>query len=421
MIHEGKMINANKDSKIKMDFNLLMSGTWVLEKRGSQILHKFEKNIGEGKVIIYNALDVPSTLDSKVLDFLMLKAQENDWTKEIVTGSLRQIAREIGTGVDRRRLNRLKKSFKILVNTRIEFHNCFIDTGVMRHFEGSFEVIDIGILSSYSFKRIQGRGNPIVVKVVFDDNFLTLCKHSLGYKLVPYAPINGLRDTAYALYKWAWRWYDAKQGYGERWIGNGKKLVEWYKNELNSTGRYKYPSEVLRRIKRAIDQLNNHPEVPFNFFLQEENGLYRLILFHKRRLTLKKTVPFDTLPLFLKEALLNLVKEKPQIKNPLALVRSMTKKDIEKLLEKVMTVSIPKDVWDFITRDIIAKTHNKNEKREFEKVILSTNIAESDIIILFKESDFQRTKLISMLFDAFVPEWRNSLEKASIFLSKTRK
>ena len=60
---------------IKIDFNLLMSGTWVLEKKGKQTIHKFEKELGEGKVVIYNALDVPSVLDSKVLDYLMVKSQ----------------------------------------------------------------------------------------------------------------------------------------------------------------------------------------------------------------------------------------------------------------------------------------------------------------------------------------------------------
>jgi len=83
------------DTKIKIDFNLLMSGTWVLEKKGKQQIHKFEKELGNGKVVIYNALDVPSPLDSKVLDFLMVKAQEKDWAKEIEIGSLRQIAKEV--------------------------------------------------------------------------------------------------------------------------------------------------------------------------------------------------------------------------------------------------------------------------------------------------------------------------------------
>ena len=137
-----------KSSKIKIDFNLLMSGTWVLEKKAKQTIHKFEKDLGAGKVVIYNALDVPSPLDSKVLDYLMVKAQEEDWPKELVIGSIRQILRELGITPNNKQTNRIKRALEILVNTRLCFMDCFIDTGVMRHFEGRVTLVNIGILSS---------------------------------------------------------------------------------------------------------------------------------------------------------------------------------------------------------------------------------------------------------------------------------
>ena len=58
-------VNLDNNAKIKVDFNLLQSGTWVLEKKGNQRIHYFEKKIGNGRTIIYNALDVPSPIDSK--------------------------------------------------------------------------------------------------------------------------------------------------------------------------------------------------------------------------------------------------------------------------------------------------------------------------------------------------------------------
>jgi hypothetical protein len=411
--------DANKDFKIKIDFNLLMSGTWVLEKRGNRTVHKFEKNLGNGKVIIYNALAVPSTLDSKVLDFLMLKAQENDWQKEISTGSLRQVAKEIGMGVDRRRLNRLKRSFKILANTRIEFHNCFIDTGVMKHFEGTFDIVDIGILSGYSLKRIRARGNPIVVKVVFDDNFINLCKYSLGYKLIPYTPINGLRDTAYALYKWAWRWYDSDKGYGERWIGEGKKLVEWYKNELNSTGNYKYPSEVLRRIKSAIKQLNEHVEVPFSFSLIEENKAYKIEISSKKKIICRGRCPFDSLPSILQKIIIKLLDKKGEVENSIALARSLTRAELNNLLEGVLIIQVPKDIWSFIVNDIIVNADNIAEKKEFEKALLTADNAGNNILAAFKEVHLKKRKLISTLFDIFLPNWESLVKKAQTLLEES--
>ena len=84
-----------KDTKIKFDFNLLMSGTWVLDNREEEKIFKFEKEVGEGKIIIYNPVDVPSPKDSKLLDYLMLKAQEQDWNNIVILPTLSQICKDL--------------------------------------------------------------------------------------------------------------------------------------------------------------------------------------------------------------------------------------------------------------------------------------------------------------------------------------
>jgi hypothetical protein len=387
-----------------------MSGTWVLEKKGKQQLHKFEKELGNGKVVIYNALDVPSPLDSKVLDFLMVKAQEKDWAKEIEIGSLRQIAKEVGLGVDKRRINRLKRSFKILANTRIEFHNCFIDTGVLEHFEGEYEEIDIGIISDFSFKRVKARGNPVVVKVVFNDNFLALCRHSLGYKLIPFTPVKGLRDTAYALYKWAWRWFNSETGYGERWIGNGKKLVEWYKNELNSTAKYKYPSKVLERVRSAIKQLNENPEVPFFLQLKEEDGNYKIEIYRKEQCTLKREIPFDKLPTVLRKTVIKLIERKKHIKEPYALARSMSWKELENELKKVVLISIPKDTWETF-QFLLSASKNETEKQDINQTILATAEENLEMVVATEKSKLKKSAFSKWL-DSLLPNWRTFIQDA---------
>jgi len=406
------------DTKIKIDFNLLMSGTWVLEKKGKQQIHKFEKELGNGKVVIYNALDVPSPLDSKVLDFLMVKAQEKDWTKEIEISSLRQIAKEIGLGVDKRRLNRLKRSFKILANTRIEFRNCFIDTGVLEHFEGEFEEIDIGIISDFSFKRVKARGNPVAVKVIFNDNFLALCKYSLGYKLIPFTPVKGLRDTAYALYKWAWRWFNSEAGHGERWIGNGKKLVEWYRNELNSTANYKYPSKVLERVNSAIKQLNENKEVPFYLQLKQEDGNYKIEIYRKDQCTLKREIPFDKLPNFLRKAVIKLIKRKKHIREPYALARSMSLRELEEILNKVVVTTIPENTWNFL-EFFIRQSQNEREKLELLQTILSHEKNErGEILIAVERNKVKKNSVLYKLLDSLLPNWRTFVHDAVGYLEE---
>ena len=404
---------------IKIDFNLLMSGTWVLEKKGKQTIHKFEKELGEGKLIIYNALDVPSVLDSKVLDYLMVKSQEQGWPKELLIGSLRQIAKDLSITPNNKQINRIKRAFEILVNTRIRFEDCFLDTGVLEHFEGKIKVVNIGILSDYALIPVKGRGNPLAVKVIFNDNFLALCKYSLGYKLIPYAPINGLRDTAYALYKWAWRWFDSSKGYGERWIGNGKKLVEWYKNELNSTAKYKYPSKVLERVRSAIKQLNENPEVPFFLQLKEENGNYKFEIHRKELCTLKREIPFDKIPNFLRKAVIKLIERKKLIREPYALARSMSWKELEELIKKIVVVAVQKDTWEFI-ESISQKFQNEAEKKELQQTVLSVEKLENQALIALEKSRVKKTNPLYRLLESLEPGWKEFLSSGLGYLKEVK-
>ena len=409
-----------KSTNIKIDFNLLMGGTWVLEKRDKRAIHKFEKELGEGKFIIYNALDVPSVLDSKVLDYLMVKSQEQGWPKELLIGSLRQIAKDLSITPNNKQINRIKRAFEILVNTRISFEDCFLDSGVLEHFEGKIKVVNIGILSDYALIPVKGRGSPLAVKVIFNDNFLALCKYSLGYKLIPYAPINGLRDTAYALYKWAWRWFNSEKGYGERWIGNGQSLVKWYKNELNSTGNYKYPSEVLRRIKSAIKQLNENPEVPLYLQLKEEEGNYKIEIYRKEQCTIKREIPFDKLPPILRKVIIKLIERKKHIKEPYALARSMSWKELENLLKGIIIVPIPKDIWNFIVNDIIAKSQIEAEKKEFEETVLGFEEREDEVLVAIRGSKVRKKSLITILLDNFTPNWKNFIQSVEGFIKEAK-
>ena len=402
-----------KDTKIKFDFNLLMSGTWVLDNREEEKIFKFEKEVGEGKIIIYNPVDVPSPKDSKLLDYLMLKAQEQDWNNIVILPTLSQICKDLNIPKSKKTVERLKQSFEILSLTRIQFHNCFIDNGILEHFEeGQWQIISIGIINDYGFLPVRGRGNPIQVKVIFDKNFISICKYSLGYKLVPYAPIQGLRDTAYALYKWAWRWFNAEKGYGERWIGNGKKLVEWYKNELNSTAKYKYPSKVLERIKNAIEQLNNNSEVPFYLQLKEENG-YKLEIYRKDQCTLKREIPFDKLPAILKKTVIKLIEQyKKHIKEPYAFARSMSWKELEDLLKKVVIIPISQDTWDFLEFSM-QKSRNEREKMELQQTILSTEKKENgEVYITVEKSKLKKNNTLYKLLDFLTPNWRTFIQDA---------
>jgi len=402
----------DNDAKIKFDFNLLLSGTWVLDNRNESKIHYFEKKAGKGKIIIYNALDIPSPRDSKLLDYLMKISQENNWSQEIILPSISKALNDLGLGRSKREISKFEYSLKILKNTHIEFHNCFIDNEILEYFEeGNWQLVSIGIIAKYGFKAIKGRGNPLQVKIIFDNDFITICRHSIGYKLIPYAPIQGLRDTAYALYKWAWRWFNAEKGYGERWIGDSKSLIQWYKNELNSTAKYKYPSKVLERINSAIKQLNNNPEVPFFLQIKKENNSYKIEIYRKEKITTKREIPYDKLPHILKQTIISLARRKSHIQNEYAFARSMSWKEIEDSLKKVAIVSIPEDAWEVF--EIVFQT-NQREKEEFDKTVLavSHSKATGEVYISAEKSKFRGRNILTKLLDVAMLKWKECLHDA---------
>ena len=91
-------MSKDAKTKLKIDFNLLQSGTWVLDNREGETIHYFEKKVGNGKIVIYNAIDVPSPKDSKVLDYLMKVSQEKDWSQEIILPSISKALKDLGDG-----------------------------------------------------------------------------------------------------------------------------------------------------------------------------------------------------------------------------------------------------------------------------------------------------------------------------------
>jgi len=394
-----------------------MSGTWVLTEKEAK-LNLFEKELNGGKVVISSIYGVPRVKDSKLLDYLMMTSQEQNWSKVIEFPSLNHLAKTLKFST-KDNFRELKQSLRLLKRLTIEFHNCFIDTGVLEHFKGMSEIVEIGVLQGYQIKKTK-RGKSYPVKIVFDDNFLALCKYSLGYKLIPYAPINGLRDTAYALYKWAWRWFNAEKGYGERWIGDGKKLVEWYKNELNSTANYKYPSKVLERIRSAIKQLNEHNQVPFVLELHEENGNYKIEIHRKDLCTLKREIPFDRLPKFLRDAAIKLIEKKKHIKEPYALARSMSWKELEELLKKVLVVPIHEKTWSFIEFSL-ENMENEKEKRELQETILSHERRDNgEVFLTVEKARFKKGNALYNLLDMFSPNWRNLVHEGAGYLKEEK-
>ena len=98
----------------------------------------------------------------------------------------------------------------------------------------------------------------------------------------------------------------------------------------------------------------------------------------------------------------------------------MSWKELETLLKGVIVVPVPKDIWEFITNDIMARTPVETEKKEFQETVLGIEEQGDEVLVAFENSKLKKKSLITTLLDAFTPNWRSFIQEAVGYLKEAR-
>ncbi len=334
-----------KDIRPKIDHNITIAGLLLTDadkavlktERANENPIKgllfFKKKIPSGTVYILNGAEFPNAEAVDLLLYLIWKVEQNNWERKLTLESLNRLAQEV-FGVKkfgRSEKKIIERSLTIWKFHGFYFPNSFIWQG--KRTTAQFGVIDDWVIES------QGRGKPAKLEISFNEKFLEICKNTDWYRRPPWLEVRKLRkEIAKSLYLLALEYKPAEKS--QEWkIYIDNDLKGWYRNALNSLADPKHlrPSIILKRLKRAIEEINEKTNLRMEL-QQTEEGNYCITVEEVAPPGSEVLeIPFDKLTeeeKALLVAYVEAVAEKKKIKNVWGFLRSMSTRQVKSWLNK---------------------------------------------------------------------------------------
>jgi len=347
-----------KEIKPKLDHNISLAGLLVtdantvikkLEREQEGILKglfAFKKKIPAGEVYICNGAEFPNAEAVDLLLYLLWYAEKNGWQRTIEIESLNRLSMEV-FGV------RLGKTEKRLIERSLtiwKFHGYYFPNSFTWH--GTKITAQFGVIEDWEIER-QGRGRPARVRITLNEKFLEICKHTDWYRRPSWLEIRKLRkEIAKRLYMLALEYKPGERS--KEWkIYIDADLKHWYRNALNSLANpeHLYPKLIIeKRLKPAVEEITAKTNLRMEL-QQTEEGNHCIAVREKSckiEVCLKREIPFDALPKLLKEAVIRLIERKKHVKDPYALARSLSEKELETYTKKLETATVSKEVYELL-------------------------------------------------------------------------
>jgi hypothetical protein len=338
-------VGDNKNSNPKVDHNITITGLIVtdadkaiekLERQKKGLLkglYVFKKKIPTGEVYICNGAEFPNAEAVDLLLYLLIQLEKNNWNRKLTFKSLRELIKNVyeSKNVGKTWAEQIKRGLVIWKNHSFYFPKSFV-------WEGNLIEAYFGVIEDFKIKP-QGRGKPAKVEITFNETFIEICKNTTWYRRPPWAEMKKLRkEVAKRLYMLALEFKPAERS--REWkIYIDNDLKEWYRNSLNSLANPKYlkPYYILKRLKGAIEEINQKTNLRMEF-QQTEEGNYCIAVEEIHMSGVEKLeIPFDKLPNEDKAILVAYVeavaKEK-KIQNVWGFLRSMSDRQVKRWLKK---------------------------------------------------------------------------------------
>ena len=338
-------VAEQKENNPKIDHNITLAGLLVtdadqvsekLERESSGLLkglYVFRKKIPTGEVCICNGAEFPNAEAVDLLLYLLVRLEENDWNRELTFKSLRELVKGVYEveNIGKTRTEQVKRGLVVWKNHSFYFPKSFL-------WEGKLIEIYFGVIEKFKIET-QGRGKPAKITIVFNEDFINICKNTQWYRRPTWKEIRKLRkEIAKRLYMLAFEYRPSERT--EKWkIYISKDLKDWYRNALNSLANPKYlkPYYVLKRLKGAIEEINQKTNLRMEL-QQTEEGNYCITVEEIAPPGAEKVeIPFDKLSpedKALLVAYLEAVAGEKGIENIWGFLRSMTTRQVQEWLEK---------------------------------------------------------------------------------------
>ncbi len=244
---------------IKDDINFLEYPNWLTTRHKKVTAWTVQRD--HGKYEILSPLGLPNQFDKIIVYSLLHKLyKETEFMNRSLTTSRYEIARHVFDGVHfskqtyQRIITALKKWKAISINFEGIFYEG--DTYTIR----GFSIIDEYVLCPKSGQ----------LTVRFNEAYIKQLQETKFYKLIDFEQYKRLhKDSSTRLYE------ILTKNFKDRgvWAINIQSLAEKLTFEKRAQARAYYPSDILRYLKPAINEINKKTDLYINFQFNKDTGI----------------------------------------------------------------------------------------------------------------------------------------------------
>lgn len=244
--------------KIKEDINFIEYPNWVIDKNNKLSVLTIEKSNGRYEVI--SPLGLPKHFDKIIYYFLLHKLyREKKFNTYTLKTSRYEIAKDIfgGTHFGKNIFERILKSIKKWQSISINFDGIFYE-------KDGYTTRGFSIIDEYCLRKKSGE-----LTLRFNEVYIKQLKESKFYKLIDFEEYKKLHKTTSA------RLYEILiKNFKERseWTINLQLLAEKITFEKRPGAKEYYASDILRRLKPGIDEINKKTNLCIEFHYNRETS-----------------------------------------------------------------------------------------------------------------------------------------------------
>lgn len=233
---------------IKDDINFLEYPNWVLNSKSKATIFTIEKPHGKYELIC--PLGLPNHFDKMVLYYLLYTLHKKKNANSYVLKTTRyEIVKNIFTGITnygKNRFDRIMMALKKLKSVMINFEGTFYEDG--KYTTRYFSMIDEVCLYHETGELV----------ITFRESYIKQLQESRFYKLIDFDQYKKLhKSVSVRMYEILLKSFESDN----QWPINIQVLAEKMTFEKRSGAKKYYPSEILRHLKTAINEINKKTDL----------------------------------------------------------------------------------------------------------------------------------------------------------------
>src|SRR3990172_1701505 len=244
----------NHKPVLKDDINFLEYPNWLISKRNSPKTYTIKKDNGEYVISTTENIDrLPDRIDKIILYYLMSLLMKNNFEDRVVDVSRYQIAKE---ALGSLRYDRIMLGLRRWHKVSIDFNGTFYDGD--GYSTRCFHIVDDVILKNNN------------LKIFFNVQFLEQIKASQYFKLINFNEYKRLkRPVSARLYEILIKTFKDR----DIWQIGIIKLAEKLTLEKREGKENYYPSDLIIKLRPAINEINKNTGLKINFNYNKETHI----------------------------------------------------------------------------------------------------------------------------------------------------